>query len=175
MSRAIADGRFREDLYYRLNIVSLAVPPLRERREDIGPLLDFFLERQVKESATGSLRIADAARQLLEAYSWPGNVRELSNVVERMVVLRTSDCLQTEDLPEEVRDGCPTLPPQALPNTGAPGPMLSYHDAVKDAKRAILLDALQRSDNVQTRAAQGLGITQPDMARLMKNLGMKRK
>jgi Nif-specific regulatory protein len=175
LQKAIEEGSFREDLYYRLNIVSLRVPPLRERRADVVALLDFFLGRHASNSATGRLTISDDARELLLNYAWPGNVRELSNVVERMVVLRTGDCLGVDDLPEEIRDGSATLPKAARPSSSGEGPLLSYHDAVREAKRAILKDALERSDSVQTRAAQQLGITQPYMARLMKNLGVKRK
>ncbi len=175
LQKAMQEGKFREDLFYRLNIVSLRVPPLRERREDISDLLDFFVARQASEGATGPLSISEDARELLLNYPWPGNVRELSNVVERMVVLRTGNRLTVEDLPEEIRDGCATLPKAARPSSPGQNPILSYHDAVREAKRAILKDALERSENVQTRAAQQLGITQPYMARLMKNLDVKRK
>jgi DNA-binding NtrC family response regulator len=178
LARAIEEGRFREDLYYRINIVTVRVPPLRGRREDLAPLLEHFLERHSREAARPKLGITPEARRLLESYSWPGNVRELSNVVERMVVLAPGDTAGIEDLPEEIRDarqprresGAPAEPPGA-----AGGPVPSYHDAVREAKRRILRDALDRADNVQTRAAKSLGLTQPYMARLMKNLDVRRK
>jgi DNA-binding NtrC family response regulator len=173
LQQAIREGRFREDLFYRLNIVAIRLLPLRQRKEDIAPLLDYFLTKHGGDA--GELRLSSEAREHLTRYSWPGNVRELANVVERMVVLRTGNVLGLDDLPEEVRDGSAgegaaqdTVP---LAVEGS----LSYHDAVREAKRSILRRALEQNDNVQTRAARRLGITQPYMARLMKNLDLRRK
>ncbi len=174
LPEAIAQGRFREDLYYRINIVSIRLPPLRERREDVAALLDFFLSRHGKNSGVPGLSLSEEARALLLAHGWPGNVRELSNAVERMVVLRTSDVLGVDDLPEEVwdGDGRAGFPPTAARSEGE---LATYHEAVREAKRAILRQALDRTDNVQTHAAKLLGLTQPYMARLMKNLDVKRR
>jgi DNA-binding NtrC family response regulator len=178
LGRAIAEGHFREDLYYRINIVTVKVPPLRERREDLRPLLEHFLERHSADAGRSKLHIAQEARSLLEIYSWPGNVRELSNVVERMVVLASGDSASLEDLPEEIRDARePRTDSTALPlSSGGPEESVqSYHGAVREAKRRILRDALDRAGNVQTHAAKSLGLTQPYMARLMKNLDVRRK
>jgi DNA-binding NtrC family response regulator len=173
LKQAIVDGKFREDLYYRIHIVSIKVPPLRERREDISPLLDYFLARHAGATTDGQLELSEDARKLLLDYTWPGNVRELSNMVERMVVLRDGDTLEVDDLPEEILDAerASSTPIGSPPD----GPLASYHDAVREAKRAILRQALARADNVQTQAAGLLGITQPYMARLMKNLGVKKR
>jgi sigma-54 specific flagellar transcriptional regulator A len=171
--QAMREGRFREDLYYRINIVSVKIPPLRERPADINALLSHFLERYGKQNGRTDLRLREDALELLKHYPWPGNVRELANVVERMSVLATDSTLGIDDLPEEIRDqvrasqGRVVRRPQlSAGETEFP----SYHDAVLDAKRQILKEALSRSDKVQTRAAKLLGITQPYMARLMKNL-----
>jgi DNA-binding NtrC family response regulator len=139
-------------------------------------LLAHFLERHASEAGRPALRLGDEAVALLERYSWPGNVRELSNVVERMSVLATSDVLALEDLPEEVRDQAgPSAPrrySEVTDRAASALPLPSYHEAVREAKRGILREALRRSENVQTHAAKLLGITQPYMARLMKNLGV---
>ncbi len=178
LRKGIGDGSFREDLFYRINIVSLRVPPLRERHEDIHALLDHFLAKHSKNTGGGALQLDDLARQSLANYSWPGNVRELANAVERMVVLRTGNLLTVDDLPEEIRDEAPASvrwPSPSQPPLSAADPEASYHDAVREAKRRILRAALDRNENVQTRAAQQLGITQPYMARLMKNLDVPRQ
>jgi DNA-binding NtrC family response regulator len=178
LGRAIREGRFREDLYYRINIVTVRVPPLRERREDTGPLLDHFVARHCREAGRAKLVISDETRRALLVYSWPGNVRELANVVERLVVLCQGDHAGLEDLPEEIRDQTSaSTAGTAVPGVAVlPGdaPIPSFHDAVREAKRRILRDALDRADNVQTRAAKLLGLTQPYMARLMKNLDVRR-
>jgi transcriptional regulator with PAS, ATPase and Fis domain len=159
----VASGGFREDLYYRLNVVSLRLPPLRDRREDVGPLLDHFLRRFTVEAGRQNLRFSETTRALLASHTWPGNVRELANVVERAVVLATDDELGPELLPEEIVEGV------ATPSSSARG----YHEAVAEAKRTILRDALQQTNGHQTRAAELLGLTQPYLARLIKNLGVR--
>ncbi len=179
---AIADGRFREDLFYRLNVVSVSLPPLRERREDLPLLIDHFLERHVAQAHRASLAVSPEARRLLLEHDWPGNVRELSNVIERAVVLAARPSIGVEDLPEELRarPASPTPPrePGARVDEGAGGDAAastSYQDAVNDAKRRIIRAALERSGNHQTRAAEMLGLSQPYLARLMKNLGLSMK
>jgi DNA-binding NtrC family response regulator len=163
----IAGGRFREDLYYRLNVVSLRVPPLCERPEDVSPLLEHFLRRFAAEAGRRSLAWSAEARRALVAYAFPGNVRELANVVERAVVLAQGDEIGVEDLPEEIVDAVP------LVEQAPAGSPLAYRDAVAEAKRSIIRDALRRSSGHQTRAAALLGMRQPYLARLMKNLGLR--
>jgi len=115
--------------------------------------------------------LAPGTLNALLAYDWPGNVRELGNVVERAVVLSTSDVIGLEVLPEEIIES-ETRP--ALPeSTGEPSAILRYHDAVAEAKRDIIRDALRRTGNHQTRAAELLGLSQPYLARLIKNLGLR--
>jgi DNA-binding NtrC family response regulator len=164
----VAGGRFREDLFYRLNDVSLRVPPLRDRIEDVDALLDHFLRRFGAEAGRRSLVWSAEARRELSGYAFPGNVRELANVVERAVVLAQGNEIGVEDLPEEIVEGAggPSEPPKA-------GATLAYRDAVAEAKRAIIRDALRRTGGHQTRASELLGMRQPYLARLMKNLGMR--
>jgi len=163
----VSAGRFREDLYYRLNVVSVRLPPLRDRKEDIGPLLDHFLRRYALDAGRPALRFEDGARAVLAAHPWPGNVRELANVVERAVVLATEDAIGPEALPEEILETAAAL----SPTSSSEG--RGYHDAVAEAKRAIIRDALRKTEGHQTKAAELLGLTQPYLARLMKNLGVR--
>jgi DNA-binding NtrC family response regulator len=173
LAQAIANGSFREDLYYRLNVVSIRVPSLRERAEDVSALLDHFLMRHAAEAGRPRLAFSAPARVLLERYEWPGNVRELSNAIERCVVLSEGAVIDVADLPEEVRDR--SRPRTLEPSLTHVEPALGYHDAVVEAKRRIIAGALERTSNHQTRAAEQLGLTQPYLARLMKNLGMQLK
>jgi DNA-binding NtrC family response regulator len=99
----IAHGTFREDLFYRLNVIHIIVPPLRERRDDIPVLVDYFLERFASEDQPAPTRVAPAAMKALMAYSWPGNVRELENVIERLAVTVENETIEWPDLPAEVR------------------------------------------------------------------------
>lgn len=175
LARAVVEGHFREDLYYRLNVVSIRVPPLRERTEDVPALLEHFLAKHAREAGRPRLTFHERARELLCRYDWPGNVRELSNAVERCVVLAEQDTIGVEDLPEEVRDGSRAshAPPPSAPIAEVQWGQLGYHDAVVEAKRRIIAAALAETGNHQTRAAERLGLSQPYLARLMKNLGMK--
>jgi DNA-binding NtrC family response regulator len=162
---AMAAGLFREDLYYRVNVVAIEAPPLRARPEDTAVLLDYFLERYSAEARRPGLQLDDDARRLLVRYGWPGNVRELSNVIERAVVLAAGARIGVDDLPEEIRDAAPA---------GLDSPELGYHEAVRRAKRSILAAALRRTAGHQTRAARLLGLTQPYLARLLRNLDVPR-
>jgi len=163
LAAAIVDGTFRKDLYYRLNVVSIRVPPLRERIEDLPALLEHFLRRFAAETGRRELRFSPDALALLERYSWPGNVREVANVVERAVVLSDEAELGIEILPEEIVECAGS----------APTANRTYHDAVLEAKRAIVRDALRRTGGHQTRAAELLGMGQPYLARLIRNLGLR--
>jgi DNA-binding NtrC family response regulator len=176
LPQEISRGRFREDLYYRLNVVSIRLPPLRERREDVSPLIDHFLRRFAAIAGRTELRFSDAARDVLDDYAWPGNVRELANVVERAVVLATGDELGIESLPDEIiqarAPATVASTAQHAPNTSTSA-VPSYHDGVAAAKRALIQEALRRTGGHQTRAAELLGLTQPYLARLMKNLAVR--
>jgi DNA-binding NtrC family response regulator len=181
LRQAIADGRFREDLFYRLNVVSLVLPALRDRREDLPALLEHALERACREAGRRPMTVSPAALELLSRYDWPGNVRELGNVVERAVVLSPADSIEVDDLPEEIRElaGAPAEASPSAPGAAAAAPAtqdgepLPYNEAVAAAKRRIVLDALARTDGHQTRAAELLGLRQPYLSRLMKNLGIR--
>jgi DNA-binding NtrC family response regulator len=174
LQRDIAAGRFREDLYYRLNVVSIRLPPLRERAEDVPALLDHFLRKFAVAIGRQGLRFSAETRQILSAHTWTGNVRELANVVERAVVLSTSDEMGSEVLPEEIVESSARVSSPSKPSAQAGrGPVVRFHEGVAEAKRSIIREALRQTGGHQTRAAELLGLTQPYLARLMKNLGLR--
>jgi two-component system NtrC family response regulator len=150
LSKAIQAGEFREDLYYRLNVVPLQIPPLRERREDIRPLAQHFLKQL---GASPRLTIAPEAFRALESYDWPGNVRELENALERAMIFHRGDVITLDDLPEAVRtrkakEAVPL--PVSLPEAGL---------SLEEVEKELILRALQKHGWNQSRAARYLGIT----------------
>jgi transcriptional regulator with PAS, ATPase and Fis domain len=169
LEAAVAAGEFRQDLYYRLKVVALRLPPLRDRPEDIRPLAAHFLSRFAQDAGRPTPRLDEGAAALLEDYTWPGNVRELGNVLERAVVLGAADVITVDDLPEELHERAPAAS-RAIANVPTEA---GYHAAVATAKREILRAALRAEGGHQTRAAKRLGLTQPYLARLMKNLQLR--
>ena len=159
LEEAVRQRRFREDLYYRLHVVPIVLPSLRERREDIPSLVGHFLVRFNAENRRG-LKISSPAMDLIVEYDWPGNVRELENCVERMVVMTRRDIVAPEDVPLSMNLN--PAPPAAVP---APSPppaetrSSTLPRAVAEIERERLIEALQTSGGVQTRAAMLLGIT----------------
>jgi DNA-binding NtrC family response regulator len=175
LKKEVEDGTFREDLYYRLNVVSIRLPPLRNRVEDLQPLVEHALARYTAELGRAPLSISEEAWRLLRAYPWPGNVRELNNVIERAAVLAPDDCIEVDDLPEELREleASPDADTSTIRPTTCEDPEVRpYRDAVLDAKRAIIRRALEKTGGHQTKAAELLGVRQPYLARLIKNLGV---
>ena len=167
LAAEIRQGTFREDLYYRLKVISIRIPPLRDRPADILPLADWLLEKHAGDAGRRPPALSPGVRKALQDYRWPGNVRELSNVMERCVLL-AGDTVSLFDLPEEMAlgDAPPVRDPEDLFD-------LPYNDAVAAARRLILQRALERAGGHQTRAAERLGITQPYMSRLTKQLGLR--
>ncbi len=161
LEEAIKQGSFRQDLYYRLNVVSFIMPSLRERREDIQLLANFFVTRYAEKCKRRIQGLSPEARAALLAYDWPGNVRELENAIERAVVLGVTDTIQPEDLPEVVFETETT-----------PGER-NYHEAVKEAKKQLILNALEQSEGSFTEAAKLLGVHPNYLHRLVRNLNLK--
>jgi len=155
LEEAVRARRFREDLYYRLHVVPIVLPPLRERKEDIPLLVGHFLQRFNAENRK-ALKISSPAMDLIVGYDWPGNVRELENCIERMVVMARREIVAPEDVPLPINIHMPAPLPRVL----LPEPTAStLPKAVADIERERLLEALRRSGGVQTRAAALLGIT----------------
>jgi DNA-binding NtrC family response regulator len=141
----VRNGRFREDLFYRLNVVELNVPPLRERREDILPLAGRFIEELTK----GRARFSDTVAVCLERYPWPGNVRELRNAMERAVLLSRSELILPEHLPARVQSA---VEQPVAAETGDPA-------RLEEVERQAILQALQKHDFNRTETARALGIS----------------
>jgi DNA-binding NtrC family response regulator len=180
----VREGHFREDLYHRLNVIALRLPPLRERREDIPLLLEHFLRRYSEENHRPLRSFAPAALKLLMDYDWPGNVRELENVVERGVVLSTQELLELDLLPEAIRTkaGGPVGLQLAgfLPSfSTAPGAHPDGHAApslfqiVEDIERRVIVDMLERTGWNQTEAAERFQIPLSTLNQKIKRLGIE--
>jgi len=172
IAAAVEAGRFRQDLYYRLKVISLEVPPLRARREDLPALATHLITRCCREAGRPLLTLSPAAEGALFRYDWPGNVRELSNAIERAVVFAQGRTIEIDDLPEELRDQAAS-PETRTPPAGETETALPYHEAVRAAKRRIIEEALRAASGHQTRAAERLGLTQPYLSRLIKNLDLR--
>jgi DNA-binding NtrC family response regulator len=162
LEAAVADGRFREDLYHRLNVVPLTLPPLRERRGDIAELAHHFLERFAHETKRRFTVIAPDALEALRAYAWPGNVRELANVIERAVVLGQEPTVTRADLP-------PRVAAHVADGRLEVGP---YQAAVNAYRRQLILAALARTGGNRAAAAGALGLNRTHLLRLLKTLAI---
>lgn len=160
----VRERRFREDLYYRLAVVTITLPPLRERREDIPGLASFFLARHGQRLGRRLDGFSPAALGRLVAYDWPGNVRELSNAVERAAVLSAGPLVRVEDLPEALVEGPVSHDGEALP---------PYHEAVNRAKQQVVSAALAQSRGNVTEAARLLGLHPNYLHRLLNQLGLR--
>lgn len=163
LEEAIKSGEFRQDLYYRLNVVSLEMPPLRERKEDIPLLANFFVEKYSRKCRQRAMKISKEARARLVAYDWPGNVRELENAIERAVVLSSTDTVLPEDLPEALLE---TESPSGSPAT-------KYHEVVQETKKKLILLAVEQAGGSYTEAAKLLGVHPNYLHRLIRNMNLK--
>ena len=163
LPEAVKQGAFRQDLYYRLNVVSITLPPLRDRREDIPMLAQHFAAKHCKLSNRPAMQVSAGARAALLAYSWPGNVRELENAIERAVVLGSTDYILPEDLPDEVVDaGCPDV-----------ASITRYHEAMREAKKQLIVRTLEQVAGNHNEAARLLGLHPNNLHRLIRNLDLK--
>jgi len=163
LEESIGNGTFRQDLYYRLNVVNLEMPPLRQRPEDIPLLANYFAAKYAERCNRRITGIAANAQARLASYYWPGNVRELENAIERAVVLGATDRILLEDLPESLLESEPAV--------AAPG--AKYHEAVAETKRQIILSAMQQAKGSYTEAAKLLGVHPNYLHRLVRNLNLK--
>jgi len=161
----VESKRFREDLFYRINVVSIPVPPLRARSGDVLTLAQLFLERSAKRNHKPVVGISPAAARMLQAYDWPGNVRELENAIERAVVLGASDRILADDLPESLVEMAAGRAPDDATTM--------YHQGVADVKRRLILGAIHRSGGNYTAAAKLLGLNPTYLHRLLRTLQLK--
>ncbi len=163
----VADKRFRDDLYYRLNVLSVDVPPLRERRDDIPVLMNYFLKKHTRNTSRLVRGLTPEARRVMIDYSWPGNVRQLESAIERAILLCEGDLITIEDLPLEVRqesrpaaEGAFKLPPEGI--------------SFEDVERDLITQAMEQSDYNNTKAAKLLGLTFRTLQYRLEKFGIKR-
>jgi DNA-binding NtrC family response regulator len=180
LHQLVKEGRFREDLYYRLNVINIALPPLRERREDIPLLVDYFFTYYCREnskfldsSARSVLHFQPEAIQVLMEHAWPGNVRELENVVERAVVLATDSSVPIDVLPDSLLEANGVRLRRA---EGSPLPAdASLFEIVNDFERRTILERLEQCNWSQTEAAESLHVPLSTLNQKIKRLDIKIK
>jgi DNA-binding NtrC family response regulator len=171
LDRLVSEGRFREDLLYRLRVISLAMPPLRERREDILPLSIHFIAELAKRHARPALPLSDAARSSLLAYSWPGNVRELRNALERAIVLADGERIEVNDLPGQLGNQAGALRPADA--VLADVPFMDARERAMDAfDRAYLAAALEKHGGNVSATARALGLHRQSLQKMLKRLNL---
>mgnify|MGYP001823778932 CR=1 FL=1 len=181
LERSVKDGSFRQDLFYRLNVVPLSVPSLRERKEDIG-LLAAELSHRLKREHGITVKLTAAVIKRLEAHDWPGNVRELANLIERLAVIHPNDCADVDDLPEQYRNIAtrgselaydtqelprPDFAPQLFPEGG-----INLKDHLKSTEAALIRGALSHCNGTVTQAASLLSIGRTTLTEKVKRLGL---
>jgi transcriptional regulator with GAF, ATPase, and Fis domain len=163
LQKEVREDKFRLDLFYRLNVVSLSMPPLRERPEDIPQLTDHFIARYSARANRKVKGLSPAARAALSNYDWPGNIRELENAIERAIVVGASEWILPEDLPEALSDTAVRLATERG----------SFHESVRTVKKQLILQALEQSQGSFTQAAKRLGLHPNYLHRLVGNLNLK--
>jgi len=166
LAEEVRAGRFREDLYYRINVIYLKVPPLRERKEDIPVLIDEFIRQYAKANRKPVTGIDDAAVEALGAYTWPGNIRELKNIIERMIVLCPGDRLTLENVPEDIRFPGALRPATGFTEAAPPS------GKIEDMEKSMIVRALQEVQGNKSLAAKNLGISRRTLYRKMDEYGI---
>lgn len=162
LEEQIKQGLFREDLYYRINVFPIYLPPLRERKDDIMQLADYFLEKLAAENNKNILRISTPAIEMLTRYHWPGNVRELENCIERAVLLCDGDVIRSEHLPPSLQ----------MVNKAQPAAARSMVETIENLEKELIVDALKKTGGQQRRAAIELGITERMLGYKIKRYGI---
>jgi DNA-binding NtrC family response regulator len=163
LKKLVNEGKFRDDLFYRLSVVTVDLPPLRERRDDIPLLLRTFLDEFSRETGKVVRELTPEALNLFLAYDWPGNVRELRNAIEQMVVLARAERLTARDVPPQIRGGA-DLTKISVVRTGM---------TVEEAERQLIVQALKETEGNRTRAAQKIGISRRTLHRKLKEYGLE--
>lgn len=172
LDKLVADGKFREDLYYRLNVIPIKMPSLKERREDIPLLIGHFLDRFISADRSNQISFSDEALELLIGYEWPGNVRELENVIERLVILRGGNTILAEDLPARLYSNNPLATKNyknifELPEVG-----VDLRHILSDIEDSLIAQALNRTDGNKNQASKLLNINRTTLIEKMKKKGM---
>lgn len=165
LNKLIEEGKFRQDLYYRLNVIHIHLPPLKDRKEDIPLLVDYFLKKFGKENEKEDLKLKPEALKILMDYDWPGNVRELENAIERAVVLCPEREISPEYLPKEI-----LRPTRPIKTYTFSDPNFSYKNALEEYQRKLIVEALEKSEWIQRKAANLLKIKPSTLSILIKKL-----
>ena len=173
LRQMVEEGRFREDLYYRLHVINIFLPPLRHRKEDIPLLTQHFLEKYSDENNKPDMEISPEALDVLTDYDWPGNVRELENVIERAVVLSTRPRIDVDLIPEHIR----SAPPFHIPKFAVPPEGISFKDVITNVEKRLIESTLEAAGGVQKRAAELLRIKPTTLNEMIKRheIGTRRK
>ena len=174
---AVKSGRFREDLYYRINVIPIEIPPLRDRSEDLPLLCDFFMQKHSVRFGRNSLKITDEAFKTFASYGWPGNVRELENTLERLLVLKDDDVVTPYDLSEKMTGKrLPDLPdidsPDCDPDSNPFVQGIDLNLALVEYERRLVLNAIQIHGGVKSQAAKYLNVNRTTLIEKMKRLGL---
>ena len=171
LERAVKDGEFREDLFYRLNVLHVHLPPLRQRIEDLPELARHFVQRTCENFGTQSKRLTPDALRVLQAYSWPGNVRELENVIERTVALEGTEMISSGSLPEHLRGAreAPTFEQMGLPEEG-----LDIDEYMDNLRRSLMRQALEKTGGHQKKASELLRMSYRAFRYHAEKLGLAR-
>jgi transcriptional regulator with PAS, ATPase and Fis domain len=164
LRRMMEEGRFREDLYYRLHVITVQLPPLRERKDDIPLLVQHFFEKYGEENNKPGMELSPEALDLLFEYDWPGNVRELENVIERAVVLSSGSRLDVDLVPDHVRSSRRFQMPQFI----VPPEGISFRDVITDFEKRLIESTLEAAGGVQKRAAELLHIKPTTLNEMIK-------
>ena len=165
LEQRVKEGAFREDLFYRLNVVMMSIPPLRERREDIPPLIDHFLKRYAEENDKEIAGLSSEAQEVLLKYDYPGNVRELENIIERAVVIARDAVIAVEDLP--FREAVEEPPEGQKADEGL------LRGSIEELEKKLIVEAMEKAGDHQTRAAELLGISERMLRYKLKKYGLK--
>jgi Nif-specific regulatory protein len=181
LDAAIQSREFREDLFFRLNVLALTMPPLRLRREDIPLLADYFVTKYAAKCQRRIKGVTAAARSCLERYDWPGNVRELDSAIQRAVVMAATEFITPEDLPDDVLESeaadagasATPAPEDQKVITAVIAPAPKYHDAVREAKKQVIINAIEQASGNYVEAARLLGLHPNNLYRLIRNLNLK--
>jgi transcriptional regulator with PAS, ATPase and Fis domain len=170
---AVESGDFRQDLYYRLNVINLRLPTLRERNADVMPLIEHFIHHYSRELRKPVKAVSDEARDLLARYEWPGNVRELLNTVERIMILEDGESIAPDNLPPEIlKSGNGRKPPRNVPVFPDEAAAVDYQALTREFQAALITRALERSGGNKSGAARALGLTRLALYHQMKRLGL---
>jgi DNA-binding NtrC family response regulator len=172
LTNAVNKAKFRQDLFYRLNVIPMKVPPLRHRKPDIPLLIDFFVEKFNREKGKQIVGFAKGAMDALLEYDWPGNVRELENLVERVVILANGEKIAIDDLPGSIKEKAKTLEgvKATVPKSG-----FVFDQAVEEYEKQLILQALNETNWVKTKAAKLLNINRTTLIEKMKKKNLHKK